>query len=265
MLDLGCIFVFQLIIDMMNINDCKPPSRPQAQKSFFKYPVPDSVNGSNSGSIRRILLGLGIGLVICLLIVGVYLFLNRNNDDMLTNAITIDDIADTRAHQERECETDDVIEDYDISNQQVSSEYSAMAHGNSEECDDDVSVSSADTQSRQLNGSSTAVTRNYSFSGSIDGYPVKMWITCYSDGSVKGKYCYNSTIEKYGNSPSSYFYLTGKVTDNSSCLQLISREYKKEQPFERIEIRVDDGDVYSELVSVNSGRNHSLDLRRTDY
>ena len=245
-------------------NNFQQQRDPHPVRSFISNPIPPEGN-NNSGKTRWIFLGLGIGLVVCLLVVGVFLFLSGNNDNSSSKPLSIDDITNNSKRSESGYESEYNTYSQGDFEEDGLSESSSAETSSAADYADEVGVVTAPTESRRLGGSSAAESRSYSFSGSVDGYPIKMWITCYSDGSVNGKYCYNSTIEKYGNSPSSYFYLTGHATDDGSCLQLISREYKKEQPFERIEIRVDGSDVYAELMSVNTGRNHSLDLRRTDY
>lgn len=245
-------------------NNFQQQRDPHSVRPFISNPLPPA-GDNNSGKTRWIFLGLGIGLAVCLLVVGVFLFLSGNNDNSSSKLMSLDDITNNSKRSETGYDPEyNTYSQAEYEDDGLSESSSAMSTSG-EEYADEVGVVTAPTESRRLNGSSVAESRIYSFSGSVDGYPIKMWITCYSNGSVKGKYCYNSTIEKYGNSPSSYFYLTGHATDNGSCLQLISREYKKEQPFERIEIRVDGSDVYAELMSVNSGRSHSLYLRRTDY
>lgn len=54
----------------------------------------------------------------------------------------------------------------------------------------------------------------YTLTGKVnDKYAIQIWITIYGN-ELKGKYCYISTLEKYGDQPSSYIQIQGYITSS---------------------------------------------------
>lgn len=51
--------------------------------------------------------------------------------------------------------------------------------------------------------------RAYTINTEISGYPIRLILNIESDGTVTGKYAYESTLKKYGDEPSNWFTLRG--------------------------------------------------------
>ena len=104
--------------------------------------------------------------------------------------------------------------------------------------------------------------RKYTLHGVIDKYPVKFELNISENGKVIGRYCYESTVRKYGDVPSSYFSLTGKIDDDR--LLLYSRLHGKEENFERIELYLNDSyngaELSGGLENVSTGTYFTVNL-----
>lgn len=60
---------------------------------------------------------------------------------------------------------------------------------------------------------------SHTFSGKAEGkYPIVVYLTVSSNGSVSGKMAYKSTLKKYGNSADHYMYMNGSFSGNTLYL-----------------------------------------------
>ena len=93
-------------------------------------------------------------------------------------------------------------------------------------------------------------------------YQIAMNITIDSDGKVQGRYNYDLTVKKYGDVPSSYFYLDGNVVDNEGNIVMTSRLYGKDEAFETIKLRLSDDKKYLDgtLENCNSHGRYTVAL-----
>lgn len=99
--------------------------------------------------------------------------------------------------------------------------------------------------------------------GKIGDSPIVVELSV-NGNDITGKYAYKSTLRKYGDKPESYFYLSGRI-DASGELSLVSKMYKKDNPFEYITLPstvFNHGSVISgELQNVNTGHIYIMELQ----
>lgn len=96
-------------------------------------------------------------------------------------------------------------------------------------------------------------------------YPIRLLVALNPNGSVVGKYAYESTLKRAGDKPSSWFKLNGMwngVSDGPRSLHLTSTNPADNQPFEDITISIDEEGHFSSgyLINKNVGSYHSLQL-----
>ena len=102
---------------------------------------------------------------------------------------------------------------------------------------------------------------NYKMPGTIDGkYDITMWLMIDDNGEVKGRYCYDSTVRKYGDKPESYFYIKGYV-DGSSTLRLDTFMKGDDSKFENITLWFNGNGFTGEYKNYRTGGIHNVELR----
>ncbi len=109
--------------------------------------------------------------------------------------------------------------------------------------------------------------REMSLSGKFDDkYPIRLKIQIGSNGSVSGRYAYESTLRNYGDKPSSWFLLDGDVMfdrDYSPYLALKSYHPDTQQVFEYFLVKVNSSTRYKGTVINKSHINQPLSEMET--
>lgn len=97
----------------------------------------------------------------------------------------------------------------------------------------------------------TGISGNYE--GSINKYPITMQLSIHADGTVTGKYAYDSTLRKYGDNKSSWFRIEGDIFDSErDCQIIVFRSYAPDtgNVFEYWNLRYDGVEMYGSMFNV---------------
>lgn len=129
--------------------------------------------------------------------VGVWLFLSKNTTS--TRPETICMIDSTLEEEEEEMPVAEVIS----SSIAEESEADEAVQVVEEEDEDKLDVYIGEPPTKQ---------GTYELTGKVDDkYDIKIWVTI-KENKISGKYCYKSTLEKYGDKPSSYIQFEGLIS-----------------------------------------------------
>lgn len=91
------------------------------------------------------------------------------------------------------------------------------------------------------------------YKGSINAYPITMQLFINPDGSVRGKYAYNSTLRKYGDVKPSWFRIEGDIFDSERDYQkIVFRSYAPDtgNVFEYWDLRYEGAEMHGSMFNV---------------
>lgn len=97
--------------------------------------------------------------------------------------------------------------------------------------------------------------------GSINNkYQITAVLTL-TDNGLSGKYAYNSTVQKYGDSPQSYMYLEpANFLPGTDSYTMIAKVRGNDEPIERWEIYGDGSSFTGEITNLSSGKTFTVEL-----
>lgn len=114
-------------------------------------------------------------------------------------------------------------------------------------------------------GSTGGIELSTTYNGVVNQYPIIMKLKLNEDGIIDGKYAYNSTLRKYGDSDSSWFKIEGAVLinneDNTSRLVLRSIHPDTGKTFEYFVMAPDINGFEGNMVNII----HLDDIRSNLY
>ena len=96
-------------------------------------------------------------------------------------------------------------------------------------------------------------------------YPIRIMVALHPNGTAIGRYAYESTLKRAGDIPASWFTLNGTwtgISDGPRNLHLVSTNPADNQPFEDVNISIDENNHFSTgyIINKNVGSYHALEL-----
>lgn len=96
-------------------------------------------------------------------------------------------------------------------------------------------------------------------SGKVGKFGV-VFLLSISGDQVSGRYAYQSSLNKYGDKPENYLYLSGYLIDGNE-MNLTSNQYNKDEIHEYINLKISGSSMSGTLRNANSGEVLPLELK----